>query len=443
MRFVIPVTHSDKHLLTGFIENLKLLSGFKHHSITLAPCPSLFSEAQSHIPALQSICASVECASTSREPEGSGWVPTVNWMFQDAVIGLAQRQNKEAFMWLPLDHVPYRAGWQDAIETIYNGAQLPFLGRIRDLASVSPTKEQGRFMHPNAVYPANLYDIAQSEFQNIGTQHPYYVSMRWRIFNSGVKEVDMGHWIQWTQEGPVPQIAAQVAPPLAPFKEVSLNARLLDANYRQIIQDVWAAEHVSNTDIFMALGIPSQPVSVVQPGGQGDPGTGTLSPFETLETENMPEPGIENEAPPMHAVTSDAGTHVERIESEALASPRSELARPHPRWTPMFHDGSASAGKTIHEEASEVDIVSTSLCLPVAEEREEVNSVGGSQTASGQSILNELTLRIARKGKPCRVREWAEELQVPLEDLRSLIKSNPESGLYIATAGWVSIASAQ
>jgi hypothetical protein len=391
MRFVIPVTHSDKHLLTGFIENLKLLSGFKHHSITLAPCPSLFSEAQSHIPELQSICASVECASTSREPEGSGWVPTVNWMFQDAVIGLAQRQNKEAFMWLPLDHIPYRAGWQDSIETIYNGAQLPFLGRIRDLASVSPTKEQGRFMHPNAVYPANLYDIAQSEFQNIGTQHPYYVSMRWRIFNSGVKEVDMGHWIQWTQEGPVPQITVPVAPPLAPFKEISLNTRLLDANYRQIIPGVWAAEHVSNTDIFMALGIPSQPISVVQHGGQGDPGTGTMSPFETLETENLPETVINN--PDTVSPTTPEGTDTVVENSE-----RSEFA-------------------TV--------------------------SVTDSESRSGQSILNDLTLRIARKGKPGRIRDWAEELQVPLEELRALIKSNPEAGLSIATAGWVSIASAQ
>lgn len=391
MRFVFPVSHSDRHLLPEFIKNLTSLGGFKHHSITLAPAPSLFSEVQQYVPILKEVCLRVECVATTREPEGH-WVQSLNWMFQDIVIGLAQRKNQEAFMLVPLDHIPYKAGWQDSIETFYNGSGMPYLGIIRNLAEISPTKEEGRFLHPCAVYPANLYETAQAEYHTLSPAHPYYVSMRHRTFASGVKEYNIHQHIWWTRNGPVPEVApVEIPRSTVNVPEVSLETRLLNANYRQIIQGVWCAESVSNMDLYMALGV--QPISsAVQHGVQGEPETGLVSsPHETLTVpaeENPPEQGVDNAAPPVHTETEDSGSQGERVETSSDIAP------------------------------------------------------GDGVPQTGQSLLNDLTLRVARS-KLARIKDWAEVLQVPQDELSSLIKSHPESGLSIARAGWVQLVAVQ
>lgn len=392
MRFVFPISHSDKHLLPEYIKNLASLGGFRHHSITLAPAPSLFSEVQSYVPVLKEDCPRVECVATTREPEGH-WVQSLNWMFQDVVIGLAQRKNTEAWMLMPLDHLPYKAGWQDAIETFYNASGLPYLGVIRNLADVSPTKEEGRFLHPCAVYPANLYETAQAEYHTLSPAHPFYVSMRWRTFGSGVKEYNIHQHIWWTKNGPVPEVAPVEMPrSVKEVPEVSLSVRLLNANYRQIIPGVWCAENISNNDLYMALGIP-QISSEVQHGAQGDPEPGfAISPHETLDVaaeENPPEQGVDNAAPPVHTEAEDSGSQGETNETSSGIAP------------------------------------------------------GGVDPQTGHiSLLNDLTLRVARS-KPTRIKDWAETLQVPSDELTSLINSHPEAGLSIARAGWVQLAAVQ
>lgn len=389
MRIVIPICHSDIPHLPALVQAFKATGGFAKHSILLAPAPSLFAEAQALVPDLQKLCARVEVHSTTREPEGN-WVQVGNWMFQDAVIGLNQRKNTDAFFWLPVDHIPTKAGWQDELETIHNGSGVPFLGKVRDLASVTQPKEEGRFMHLAGIYPANLYDLAQAEYHTITASHPFYISMRWRMFAAGVKEVDVFNYLHWTKGGAIapPALVAPIHAPLPPFQEVSLEMRLLNDSYRQVMPGLWAAGWLSNEDIFQNLGIAPTPLSVIQHGPQGDPETGLAGvPHETLETENLPEPGADNAAPPVHITSEGVEPQGESSEAQTLAVPSGE-------------------------------------------------------PQTGQLLLDDLVLKVARHPKPERVGHWAEQLQMDKEALKSLINSTPGSGLKIAQAGWVTLSAA-
>jgi hypothetical protein len=476
MRFVVPVSQSDRHLLSKRIEVFKHLGGWKNHHLLFAPAPSCLPEAEKAAEEMRPYCPNVEVRAVVREPSG-GWPEACNKHFHDTVNLLGKLSNPLNWFFLELDCNPIRQGWQDALETAYNSGGKPFCGHVRPTSEVTNPPLKGSHMVGAGMYPFNFHVIAAAEYPYLAPKVPFDVTLRWRVLQSGVTHTDLiAHrhsTKEYTLEGTVlipnegtpvdingtalvhgckddtladlvlsgaldffpPLIKAAPAPVKAEVTTKahvpSLESQLSSAGYRSIMKGVWAHSTVSNESIANHLGVKTevqaskppltemdyaimrerrklesqpvvvpqvsqeesvatdlpQPISDSQHGIQGEPESGLVTPHETLISEDTsPEPGADNAAPPIHTVTEDTGHQGERCDASSVAA-------------------------------------------------------SGSESQTGQSFIDDLTLKVARS-KPKRIRDWAEELQVTHEELRSLINSHPESRLKIATAGWLSIASA-
>jgi hypothetical protein len=474
MRFVVPVSQSDRHLLPKRIEVFKHLGGWKNHHLLFAPAPSCLAEAEKAAEEMRPYCPNVEVHSVVREPSG-GWPEACNKHFHDTVNILSRLSNPLNWFFLELDCNPIRQGWQDALETAYNAGGKPFCGHVRLTSEVTTPPLKGSHMVGAGMYPFNFHVIAAAEYPYLAPKVPFDVTLRWRVIQSGVTHTDLiahrhsskeyaleGQTLNPVEGAPVDINSTALVhgckddtladlvlsgaldsfPPLikaapAPVKtEVaakahvpSLESQLSAAGYRSVMKGVWAHSAVSNEAIANHLGVQTeiqaskppltemdiaiqrerykldtepvqqvfqeesvvteipQPISVSQHGIQGDPESGVVTPHETLTSEDKsPESGADNVTPPIHTVTEDTGHQGERCDASSAIAPADGVPQ------------------------------------------------------SGQSFIDDLTLKVARS-KPKRIRDWAEELQVTHEELRSLINTHPESRLKIATAGWLSIAS--
>lgn len=463
MRFVVPISQIDVHLLSKRVEVFKRLGGWKNHHLLFAPAPSCFGEALKAADDLKEVCPNVEVRQVLREPTG-GWPEACNKHFYDTAVVLERMGNPLNWFFLELDCNPLRAGWQDAAETAYNAGGKPFCGHVRATAEVTSPPMKGSHMVGAGMYPANFTQIAAAEYRAIPKNEPFDISLRWRVLQSGVVHTDLiahrhssrGYTLEGSQLvaqgqdpvsiettailhgckddsvadlvlsgaldgfGPVIKSAPEeVKPAKSVTTEVhkpTLEAQLLAGGYRTPIKGVWVHMSVSNEDVANHFGVKteiqaakppmtamdfaiaaaharlvSQPISSeVQHGAQGDPETGSSeSPHETLDVaaeENPPEQGVDNAAPPVHTETEDSGSQGETNETSSDIAP------------------------------------------------------GDGDPQTGQSLLNDLTLRAVRLGKPKRIADWAEEFKIDKEELKHLINSHPDSGLSIARAGWVQLA---
>lgn len=463
MRFVVPISQSDVHLLSKRVEVFKRLGGWKNHSLLFAPVPSCVGEANQAAGELKETCPSVEVRQVLREPTG-GWPEACNKHFHDTAVVLERMGNTQNWFFLELDCNPVRSGWQDALETAYNAGGKPFCGHVRPTAEVTTPPLKGSHMVGAGMYPANFTVVAAAEYKAIPRDLPFDISLRWICTRLGMMHTDLiahrprsekytlegsdlvasGHnpvkidsaaIIHGCKDdsianlvlsgalesfGPVMKSAPEeVKPAPSVVTEVpkpSLESQLLAGGYRTPFKGVWVHMSVSNEEVANHFGVKTeiqaakapmsamdlaiaaaysnvaaQPIpSVVQHGAQGEPETGFgSSPHETLDVpaeENTPEQGVDNAPPPVHTETEDSGSQGETVETVTDIAP---------------DDGVPQIG---------------------------------------QSLLNDLTLRIVRHGKPRRIADWSEELKIDKEELRHLINSHPESGLSIARAGWVQVA---
>jgi hypothetical protein len=460
MRFVVPISQSDRHLLQKRVEVFKKLGGWKNHQLTFAPTPSCVPDAFAAIEELKDTCPHMDSHAVASDYAG-GWPAACNKHFHDVVVLLAKIGNASPWFFFELDCNPLRFGWQDALETGYNAGGKPFCGHVRLTSEVTTPPLKGSHMVGAGMYPANFHIIAAAEFKAVPANIPFDVSNRWRVLNSGVTDTKLiahrhscrnnkregGYLVIPDHEpvelapvavlhgckddsladlvlsgglddlGPIMKVApapVKADYTAAPVQKVSPEVFMTTAGYRSVMKGVWAHPTVSDEAIANHLGVQTavqaerppmtemdraiarlrieaavpisepEPVSEVQHGVQGDPETGVVSQHETLDPEDSPESGADNVTPPIHTSTEDDGHQGERCDASSAIAPA---------------DGDPQ---------------------------------------SGHSLLDDLTLKIARS-KPARLGEWAERLQVPKEELKSLINSTPQSGLSIATGGWISL----
>lgn len=457
MRIVIPISQSDKHLLPKQIEVFKRLGGWKSHVATLVPTPACQEDATNALLSLKEAGINADIHGIARDPIG-GWPKACNDHFHDTVIVLARLGNTMPWYWMELDSKPLRKGWQDALETGYNASRTPFFGHVRLTSLVHPNLK-GSHMVGAGVYPPNFHVIADAEYRFVPKNEPFDVSLRWRVTQSGVthtKLIEHRHSTTgYTFDGKslvadsgeivpldgvgilhgckddsiadlvlsgaldiLPPLVQTVSEPAKPSQfiqppKVSLEAQLLSTGYRTLIKGVWVHPTVPDEEIAAHFSVPATPrptpplsdmdraimalgqsstikpiSSVIQHDVQGDPEIGfNLAPHETLVSpteETSPEQGADNAAPPVHIPSGGGEPQGETDEAPLLAAPSSE-------------------------------------------------------PQTGQPLLEKLTILVARTKKPARVGDWAFDLGVTKEELQSLINKNPDSGLKIARAGWVTI----
>lgn len=467
MRFVVPVSQSDVHLLSKRVEVFKRLGGWKNHQLTFAPTPSCAGEAQKAVDDLKDICPAVDSHPVLRDSSG-GWPEACNKHFYDTVVMLQRMQNTSNWFFFELDCTPLRPGWQDALETAYNAGGKPYCGHVRATSEVTNPPLKGSHMVGAGMYPHNFHVLAEAEYKAIPRNLPFDISLRWAMMRDGVLNTNLiahrhstknyrlegGVLVTDGQDsvdivstavlhgckddsvadivlfgdldtfGPVMRSAPEAVKE-APIvvKEVpkpTLEAQLLAGGYRTPMKGVWVHMSVSNEEVAVHFAptepkveapAPKRPMTAMDyaiAAAKADLEAQPISPEVQHATQGEPVGGLTE---PLETLDTSAG--------ENLPEPGADNVAP-PFHTPIEDGGSQG-------ESSETD-------SPVAP--------SGSDPQTGHlSILDDLTLQVARS-KPKRIGDWASQLQVSREELTKLINGNPSSGLSIARAGWVTLAAA-
>lgn len=372
MKFVIPVSQSDVHLLPKTVVAFKHLGGWKNHSILLAGSPSCAPQCAAAAQELKEVCGSVQHESISSDHAG-GWPAACNKHFYDTVVILERMGNQVPWMWFELDCTPIRANWQDILETAYNRAKTPFMGHVRPTAEVTKPPEKGSHMVGAGIYPANFGQIAAAEYRAMPKNLPFDIYLRWRVTRSGVtntpliahahntheythragnlepvegmqipvKKVVVVHGckdgtlvdllmggsleLMPPLELDVPPVVTAPTPPGAPVvAKPTLESQMTAKGWRKVMDGVWAHPAVTDEQIQARFGVtasgeplPPKPISeidraietLMRKGGSGN---------------TLPGPGVDNAVPPVHTETVGSEPLGENTEATSVAASGSE-----------------------------------------------------------------------------------------------------------------------
>jgi len=163
MRLVIPVSHSDSHLIPPFVSALVAMGSLQNHHILIVPTPSQEEKAKEMAEELGVICDNIRVIALQNEPMGQ-WPSASNNHFAETVHIVKEQPEDVPWLWLELDSFPTCVGWADKLSLAkeqagsrvkYFGHVLPVL-MINNETKVTFSPPGDDFMLGVAIYDHNM-----------------------------------------------------------------------------------------------------------------------------------------------------------------------------------------------------------------------------------------------------------------------------------------------
>lgn len=164
MILVVPVSHTDRDVVDGFIDAFKVFNSYEKHDLLVVCRPSDEIFAHEVYTQLTDTCSFRGSFLHVFEHDGiRGWPRGCNHYWTETVKFLHASNNTKPWLWLEMDMTPLRYGWADTLEQEYNTCGMPFLGNIANTTTVTSKRKViviGKHLVGAAIYPPNLNEYS-------------------------------------------------------------------------------------------------------------------------------------------------------------------------------------------------------------------------------------------------------------------------------------------
>ena len=415
MKFVVPISSSDSHLLDNWTDVVLKFGNLSNHSISLLPTPSSKPEADQAANRLAESGVHVEVLEMQMNPT-SGWPTATNVMFFDACRLMLGRG--QPWMWMELDCLPVRSNWADALAGAYSSGGSRFLGCVvktpwRDETTgkivKSPEGDSDDMMCGCGIYPADMANIPEiqpllNDFMKGGDSAPQGF------------DIYLRHVIKIYGRAHTPLIEDKWNTGNYTFSNGVLSCKRLDSH--EGINPAQERIPLRGTTVSLSAA--------------------TLHGCKDDSLHGLIMGGLDLAA--IKTVAQSTETFTPPAESQEVAALKSEVTE----MKIMLREALAklSSAPDVPQKAVSPIIIATQSASQ-SEEKESVaiHNIAPASVSGSGSILDKLVTLMSESPKKIRLDQASEKLNIPINKLKAAIDA-PNSPVKKGALGWLSFAGA-